>query len=454
MLKEVIEPASPEAREFECSANIEDYEILELLGSGGFAKVYKAREKPTGRLVAIKMLKQMEDLLKRGETIDVNLVRGFMNEIGIWFHLSKKEVKGIVRLLAYNLRPYPWIAMEYMPGGSLRRLVGRVGWREAVEIVAEVAGVLHKVHLLGVRHFDVKPENILLDSEGRPHLTDFGLAKVQLLVSSYSGTEFFGTPAYAAPEQFAPKEFGKPDHYTDIYQLGAVLYELLTGRPPFTGSFYEVMYKVVHEEPIPPHELNPDVPEHVSWVVLKALAKRPEDRYEDALKFKEALEACLKRGPSVYEALAAYLSRQRAGRVVLRFSEVERIIGRPLPPSAKKHRAWWANDPTHVQARWGWLRAGWKVARVDLRNEVVTFERMSPGGRASYGGYPVGQARFSHAFYGAQPPPPSATGGFIVRLLRKGLKMLLALIRSVWRMIRELLRSIFGVQQARVSREF
>ena len=401
-----VEEVPPE--ELEYSANIEDYEILELLGSGGFARVYKARERRTGRIVAIKRLKQVEELLEAEKTLEVELVEGFVREVGLWLRLSREGIKGVVRLLAYNLRPYPWIAMEYMPGGSLRGLVGKLSWREAVKLVAELAGVLHEVHLLGIRHFDIKPENILLDEQGRPHLTDFGLAKVQLLVSTYSGGEFFGTPAYAAPEQFASKEFGRPDHRTDIYQLGTVLYELLTGRPPFTGTFYEIMYEAAHEEPIPPNELNPEVPECVSRVVLKALAKRPEDRYEDALKLKEALEACLGKEAleakrpgegesSTYAPLADYLSRQKADRITLSFDEVERILGRPLPPSARKHRSWWANDETHAQARWGWLKAGWEVARVDLDNGVVVFERRRPGGGSSIRPH-AGRVELAHTF--------------------------------------------------------
>ena len=119
------------------------------------------------------------------------------------------------------------------------------------------------------------------------------MAQLQLFVIKTTGWPFFSTPAYAAPEQMSGK-FGRPNHRTDIYQLGAVLYELLTSRPLFVSQdLLELAYKIGYEEPPPPHRLSPEVPESVSQAVLRALAKRPEERYEDALEFKRILRGCL-----------------------------------------------------------------------------------------------------------------------------------------------------------------
>ena len=136
--------------------------------------------------------------------------------------------------------------------------------------------------------FDIKPENILFNEKGEPFLVDFGLAKLQLLIADTGG--FFGTPLYASPEQFSKEKFGEPDHRTDIYQFGAVLYELLTGKPPFEGDMYELTYKILHEKPVPPHKIKPDIPKELSQIVLKALEKKKESRFKNAEQMKKALE--------------------------------------------------------------------------------------------------------------------------------------------------------------------
>ena len=270
-----------------------DYELLELIGYGGFGIVYKAREKSSGRLVAVKIPRDRFVFVEVKEGSVKELIEQFEHEISIWRMLTERGVVGVVQLMAFGTEPYPWLAMKFMPNGSLRDRIGRLDWREAMELIIELASIIHEIHLLGIRHLDIKPENILFDEEERPHISDFGMAQLQLFVTKTTGRPFFGTPAYAAPEQISSK-FGRPDHRTDIYQLGAVLYELLTGRPPFVSQdLLELAYKIGYEEPPPPHRLSPEVPESVSQAVLRALAKRPEERYEDALEFKRILRGCL-----------------------------------------------------------------------------------------------------------------------------------------------------------------
>ena len=281
----------------QAARDITDYEMLVCIGGGSLSRVYKAREKASDRIVAIKVPANTEALMEADESSGGAILKIFREEASIWLDLTNQNVKGIVKLLAFGTEPYPWLVMEYMPNGSLRDRVGRLSWREAVRLVMSLAGILHEIHLLGIRHFDIKPENILFDENNQPCLSDFGTAKVQLelnkALEKRTGLPFFGTVEYAAPEQISDR-FGRPDHRTDIYQLGAVLYELLTGRPPFVGKNpLDVALRIGYEKPIPPHELNPEVPECVSRVVLKALAKRPEGRYKDMLEFKKALEECL-----------------------------------------------------------------------------------------------------------------------------------------------------------------
>src|SRR5262249_40357530 len=170
--------------------------------------------------------------------------------------------------------------------------------RQAVELIAKVARTVHYAHEHGILHRDIKPGNILLDAKGEPNLTDFGLARLVESESTVTRTvEVLGTPSYMAPEQAAGNNT-KPTTATDVYGLGAVLYQLLTGHPPFAGgTTYETIKLLLETEPRPPRLWNPKVDRDLSTICLKCLEKDPQRRYVSALALAEDLEHWLKHEP-------------------------------------------------------------------------------------------------------------------------------------------------------------
>src|SRR5258707_2590747 len=170
--------------------------------------------------------------------------------------------------------------------------------RQAAELIAKVALTVHYAHEHGILHRDIKPGNILLDKKGEPHLTDFGLARLVETESTVTRTkEVLGTPSYMAPEQ-AVGETTKLTSATDVYGLGAVLYQLLTNHPPFAGgTTYETIRLLLDKEPRPPRLLNPKIDRDLSTICLKCLEKDPQRRYSSALALAEDLEHWLKHEP-------------------------------------------------------------------------------------------------------------------------------------------------------------
>ena len=167
-----------------------------------------------------------------------------------------------------------------------------------MELIAKVARTVHYAHEHGILHRDIKPGNILLDAKGEPHLTDFGLARLVESESTVTRTlEVLGTPSYMAPEQAAGNNTKLTDA-TDVYGLGAVLYQLLTGHPPFAGgTTYETIKLLLETEPRPPRLWNPKVDRDLSTICLKCLEKDPQRRYSSALALAEDLERWLKHEP-------------------------------------------------------------------------------------------------------------------------------------------------------------
>lgn len=259
------------------------YKMLDRIGTGGFADIFKA-EKDNGLVVAIKIPKFIAfDNLNQDN---------FLKEAGIWGQLSHPH---IVKVYEFGTKPYPWIAMENMDGGSLRNKIGRLSTEDSLETGLNIAGALFHAHHLGLVHRDIKPENILLDKEGVPKVSDWGLGKV-LMEASMTVSGFRGTLSYSAPEQLAGAKFGQVDWRTDIYQLGAVLYEMLTGQWHFKGNDPgEVVYRILDEEVKPPSQVSPGLPEELDKIVLRAIAKRKEDRPQDIAVLEEELKMVLKK---------------------------------------------------------------------------------------------------------------------------------------------------------------
>ncbi len=254
------------------------FEIESTLGRGGMGVVYKAKQTGLNRVVALKML-------LAGQFADPNLRARFLLEAE---SVAALEHPGIVKVYTVDQTAdgHPYLAMEFVPGGTLADRIkanGPLPATAATELLAKLADAVAHAHSRGVVHRDIKPLNVLLTAEGEPRLTDFGLAKVGRAEQNLSVTgQVLGTPAYMAPEQAAGKvrEVGTA---ADVYALGAVLYDVLTGRPPFSGDSQAVtLHKVINEEPLRPRKHNPAIPHDLETICLKCLEKDPAKRYPTA----------------------------------------------------------------------------------------------------------------------------------------------------------------------------
>lgn len=269
------------------------YEVVRELGKGAMGLVYLAKDPLIGRLVALKTIRAVPS---SDDDEAREYQQRFLREAqaaGILNHPAIVTVHDIGQDQASGTS---FIAMEYVDGPTLKELVqqGRkLPVEELAEIIAQVAEALDYAHSKGIIHRDVKPANILLLGEGRAKITDFGIAKIASAVSNLTTTgQFIGTPNYMAPEQVK----GTPvDGRSDIFSLGIVLYECLTGRKPFGGdSLTTISYKIVHDTFTPIRDINPDVPEPYERVVSKCLAKDPADRWQRGRDLAAALRAIVR----------------------------------------------------------------------------------------------------------------------------------------------------------------
>jgi serine/threonine protein kinase len=307
-----------------------DYELLEEIGRGGMGVVYRARQFSLSRPVAVKMI-------SAGELASASAVQRFRTEAEAAANLDHPNIVPIYEIGEHEGRHF--FSMKLVEGGSLAERIaggkGRKGEKEkeprpteiqpahsltfspacptdrksehphvgydaceAAHLLATVARAVHHAHQRGVIHRDLKPSNILLDREGQPHLTDFGLAKLLQKESGMTlSQDVMGTPNYMAPEQAA----GHAREVTtaaDVFSLGAILYELLAGRRPFQGeTAVETLNQVIHTDPPPPRLLNPQVPRDLETICLKCLEKEPARRYDSAQEVAEELERFLNDEP-------------------------------------------------------------------------------------------------------------------------------------------------------------
>src|SRR6266496_820063 len=258
------------------------YELGPLLGAGGMAEVFEGHDRLLARRVAIKIL-----LAQYAH--DPAFLARFRREAQSAASLSHPNIVGVFDT---GSEGDTWfIVMEYVDGRTLKDIIraeGALYWARAAEVAADVAGALAVAHARGIVHRDVKPGNVMLTTEGKVKVMDFGIARATAVPSITQTSAVVGTAQYIAPEQAQGLEV---DARTDVYALGCCLYEMLTGQVPFTGPTpVAIAYRHVREDPTPPRALNPDVPVSLERVCLKAMAKRPEDRYQTAVEMQRDLE--------------------------------------------------------------------------------------------------------------------------------------------------------------------
>ena len=264
------------------------YEILEEVGLGGMATVYKAKDHVLNRLVAVKVLKDEF-------TTDTEFIKRFNTEAQAAASLSHPNIVSIYDVGHEDENNLYYIVMELVQGKTLKEIInseGILSWKWAVNIAMQIASALELAHKNGIVHRDIKPHNIIITEDGIAKVTDFGIAKA---VSNSTITAFgttIGSVHYFSPEQ---AKGGFTDAKSDLYSLGVVMYEMLTGKVPFDADTpVSVALKHMQEDPKEPIDLNPEIPSAVNQIVIKAMQKEPSARYQNATEMLHDLSKALK----------------------------------------------------------------------------------------------------------------------------------------------------------------
>jgi serine/threonine protein kinase len=280
--------------------HVAGYEILEVIGHGGMGVVYKARQLGLNRLVALKMI------LAGVNASPQDLAR-FRAEAEAVAQLQHPSILQIYEIGEQN--GCPFLALEYVGGGSLaEHLNGTpIAPRQAAELVLALARAVHHAHEKGIVHRDLKPANVLLQPDGTPKIADFGLAKRAESNQAHTQTgTILGSPSYMSPEQ-ASGHIDQIGPTTDGYALGVILYELLTGRPPFKGAtLLETIDQVREHDPVPPRFLQPKTPRDLETICLKCLEKSPRRRYSSAADLASDLRSYLHDEPIAAQSLTVF----------------------------------------------------------------------------------------------------------------------------------------------------
>ena len=334
--------------------NVGPYRIIEQLGQGGMASVFKAYHPALDRYVAIKVLHPafMED---------PSFLSRFQREARVVAKLEHPHIVPIYDFAEHRGQPY--LVMKFIEGRTLKaRLAeGPLSKGEALRVVEAIGSALAYAHAQGVLHRDIKPSNVLLSPDGSIYLADFGLARIaQAGASTLSKDVMLGTPQYISPEQ--AKGIQELDEGTDIYSFGVVLYELVVGRVPFNA---DTPFSIIHDHiytPLPlPRKVNPKVPEVMEQVLLKALAKERADRFEDVHALVEAFKGAV----LGVDASVGKLSPQVAARKVPPDLAATKVLDEEEPASVVED-VQSPEDQVQKKRRWPWVVGGVGMALICL----------------------------------------------------------------------------------------
>ena len=260
---------------------ISHYRILEKLGEGGMGVVYKAQDTKLDRFVALKFLPQH---LSTGE----DEKKRFIHEAKAASALDHVNICTIYQIDEVDGQAF--IAMAYVPGKSLKEKIesGVMDFTEALDIAIQIADGLQEAHEKEIIHRDIKPANLMVNEKGQTKIMDFGLAKLSGRTKLTKSGSTLGTVAYMSPEQGRGQSV---DHRSDIWSFGVVMYEMFTGQMPFPGDYEQaVMYATMNEEPKPPKELNDEISDELQEIILKTLAKDPQNRFQSTSEVLQSLK--------------------------------------------------------------------------------------------------------------------------------------------------------------------
>ncbi|MBV8258695.1 MAG: Stk1 family PASTA domain-containing Ser/Thr kinase [Actinobacteria bacterium] len=326
------------------------YRILRKLGAGGMANVYLAEDQELGRRVAIKILNDRH-------ANDEQFVERFRREAKNAAALSHPNIVSIYDRGEAEGTYY--IAMEYLDGRSLKELIlsrGPAPVNVAVEYARQILSALRFAHRHGIVHRDIKPHNVLVDNEGRVKVTDFGIARAGTSQMTEAGS-IVGTAQYLSPEQARGTDV---DPRSDLYSLGVVLYELLTGETPFEGDTpVEIAMKHLSTTPEPPSSHRPDIPRELDWVVMRALAKDPDERYQSADEMDADLERVARGAPvaaQTEESATQIIRRPAVVPPVAAASTAATMIA-PRPAATRTTEFFEYDEPPRQRPVWPWIAA-------------------------------------------------------------------------------------------------